>query len=338
MQMDQRDVVGAAMMGLVEPLAPQRQSGPGAAETPGSLDDLPGLEAAGGRDIARRAFGQPCAQRIEAAGVVADEVAIDQVFPQQHMQHRAVQKHIAAGCDLQMQVGELGGLGATGIDHRDEQLRIVAPGILDAPEHDRMRPGRVGAGDQQMVGQRQILITAGHRIRTQRGLVAGHRAGHAQPRVGVDVVGADQRAGELVEDEIIFGEQLARHMEGDRIRAMPGDELGKALGGMVQRGLPAQPLPGLAAPGPQGRMQRPTGRTGAQMQGRTLGAQTARIGRVLGIALHAEDALRIVLDQHATAGAAIAAHRAGLADRVHDALLAPAHRSIHTMPCSTLTA
>ena len=48
-----------------------------------------------------------------------------------------------------------------------------------------------------------------------------------------------------------------------------------------------------------------------QVQGRTLAAQLAEVGRMRGIALDAEDLLVIVFDQHATTHAAIAAGGGG---------------------------
>ena len=56
------------------------------------------------------------------------------------------------------------------------------------------------------------------RVGAERLLVAGDRARHAQPRVGVDVVGADQPLRELVEDVVVLGQELARDVERDAVR------------------------------------------------------------------------------------------------------------------------
>jgi hypothetical protein len=106
---------------------------------------------------------------------------------------------------------------------------------------------RVGAGDQQAVGEGDVLVAAGRRVGAERLLVAGHRRGHAQARVGVDVVGADQALGQLVEDVVVLGQQLPGNVEGDAVRAVRGDDLGKAVGGMVERRVPADALARLAA-------------------------------------------------------------------------------------------
>ena len=37
------------------------------------------------------------------------------------------------------------------------------------------------------VGELDVLVGAGHRVRAERALVARHRRGHAEPRIGVDV-------------------------------------------------------------------------------------------------------------------------------------------------------
>ncbi len=101
-----------------------------------------------------------------------------------------------------------------------------------------MRPRRVAAHDEQAVGVLQVVVAGRRRVGAQRLLVAGHGAAHAQARVGVDVVGADQALGELVEDVVVLGQQLAGHIEADRVRAVVADHLRELAGGVVERGVP----------------------------------------------------------------------------------------------------
>src|SRR3546814_4636117 len=72
-------------------------------------------------------------------------------------------------------------------------------------------------GDQYSVGVIQVFIAGGRRIRPQRQLVCGDGAGHAQARIGIDVIGAHQRPGQLVEDGVVLGQQLTGKIETDGV-------------------------------------------------------------------------------------------------------------------------
>jgi hypothetical protein len=73
--------------------------------------------------------------------------------------------------------------------------------------------------------------------------VAGHARRHAQPGIGVDVGRADEALGELVDDVIVLGQNLAGDIEGDRIRPMLADDFGKTVRDMIERRIPAGFLP-----------------------------------------------------------------------------------------------
>src|SRR5712692_11253726 len=60
-------------------------------------------------------------------------------------------------------------------------------------------------GDQNALREINVLVAGGRGVRAERRLVTRRRRGHAQPRIGVDVIGADEALGELVEDVIILG-------------------------------------------------------------------------------------------------------------------------------------
>ena len=168
---------------------------------------------------ARRVFAHGLLQRLEALGVRADVVEVAQPLPQHHVQHRVVQRDVGAGQDRQVQIRRARGVGAARIDDDDLDRRVALARSLDAPEQNRVRTRHVGAGDEQALGALDVLVAGGRRIGAQRHLVAGDRARHAQPRIGVDVVGADQTLGQLVEDVVVLGEELAGNVERDRIRA-----------------------------------------------------------------------------------------------------------------------
>ena len=81
--------------------------------------------------------------------------------------------------------------------------------VFNAAKQNRMRPGRVAADDEDARGLRNVVVTCGRRIGTQGHFVAGHGAAHAQARIAVDVVRAQQPFDQFVEDVIVLGQQLA---------------------------------------------------------------------------------------------------------------------------------
>ena len=167
---------------------------------------------------------------------------VEPAFPQHHVQHAVEERDVAAGLDRQVQVGDGGGLGAARIDDDDLQRRVGAARVLDAAKQDRVRERGVRAGDEERRRVREVVVAARRRVGAERRLVAGDRARHAQARVGVDVVGADQALGELVEDVVVLGQELARDVERDRVGAVRGDRRGEAVGGEVERRVPADRL------------------------------------------------------------------------------------------------
>ena len=72
-----------------------------------------------------------------------------------------------------------------------------------------------------------VVVAGRRRVGAQRELVAGHRAAHAQARVAVDVVGADQALGQLVEDVVVLGQQLAADVEAHGVGAVRLDDAGE---------------------------------------------------------------------------------------------------------------
>ena len=307
MQVDQRAVLGATGRGLVEAHAPQREKGRRLADQCGGAAQVGHIDAAQTRHFARRVVGRQAAQGLEAFGVSVDIGRVVVAVGQQQVQQAVEQRHIGAWGDGQVQVGQLAGVGAPWVDDDDRHLGPRRLGRFQATEQDRMRVGHVAAGDQQAVGLLDILVAAGRGVGTQAALVADHRRAHAQARVAVDVVGADQGAGQLVEGVVVLGQQLAGDVEGHAVRAVLADGLGEHAGGVVEGAVPAAAGTGHALAQAQLGVEGAGVEVAGQVQGRALAAQAAEVGRVAGVALHPEDLLAIVLDQHAAADAAVAA-------------------------------
>ena len=170
------------------------------------------------------------------------EGAIQPALPQHQVQHAVEQHHIGARLDLQKQIRRLGRIGAAHIDHDPLHGRVGTLGIFNAPKQHRVGKRGVGANDEQRLRKLHIVVAVGRGIRAQRLLVAGYRAAHAQARIGVDVVGANQALGQFVEDVIVFGEQLAADVKTHGIRPVVTDHLSEFVGGVLQGHVPRDRL------------------------------------------------------------------------------------------------
>ena len=157
-----------------------------------------------GRVVANRGF-----QLIKATGVRRNPGVVSPAFPQHDMQHAVKQAYISAGLNRQIQIGNFGRVGAARVAKDDFHLRVGRFGVFNTPEKDRVCIRRVAADDENALGVIHVVVAVGRCISPQCLLVASHGTAHAQARVGVYVVGAYQALGQLVEDVIVFGQQLA---------------------------------------------------------------------------------------------------------------------------------
>ena len=223
------------MRGLIQALAVHRKRRDGAAEPPCRLHNVCGVDAAdcGGR--LRRVFAHRCLQRIESLCVSSDECVVAQAFRQHHVQHPVVKRDVSAGQDRQKQIGCRRGIGATRIDHDDFKIGPRRLGRLDATKQNWVRKRRVGTGDEQAMRAVDIGVTGRRRIGTQRHFVTRHRRRHAQARIGIDVVSADQALGEFIEDVIVLGQQLPGNVKRHTVRTVFTNDVRKPRGGMIQR-------------------------------------------------------------------------------------------------------
>ena len=197
------------------------------------------------------------------------------------------QRDVAVRLDGQMQVGDVGGHGAARIDQHDPHLRPLLLGRGDALVEHRMAPGEVRADQHDEVGELQILVAAGHRVRAEGAAMAGDRRGHAQARIGVDIGRADEALHQLVGDVVVFGQQLARDIEGDGVRAVLARSSARTVAATrssaVSQSTRAPPISGWSS-----RSSSPS----VSAKRRALGTQTPEIGRMLGVAANAHLAVR----------------------------------------------
>jgi hypothetical protein len=106
----------------------------------------------------------PLGQGLEAGGVGGDVGGIGQALGQQQVQQAVVQRHVAAGLEGQVQVGQGGRLGAARVGHDPLLLRAGAAGVFEPAHQDGVGPGQVAAGDEDRVGVGEVLVAAGRRI------------------------------------------------------------------------------------------------------------------------------------------------------------------------------
>ena len=137
------------------------------------------------------------------------------------------QRDVAVRRDRQMQVGDVGGHRPARIDQHDLHPGPLLLGRGDPLVEHRVAPGEVRADQHDEIGKLEILVAAGHGVGAEGAAMAGDRRGHAQARIGVDVGRADEPLHQLVGDVVVLGQQLARDVEGDGIRAVLGDRLAR---------------------------------------------------------------------------------------------------------------
>ena len=148
-------------------------------------------------------------------------------------------------------------------------------------------------------------VRAGRAVGAQRLLVTRSRAGHAQPRIGIDIAAADKAFHQLIGGVVILGENLPGNINGNRIRAVFIDHPLELTGDFVQRRIPACPLSGDLW------IQQPIFKTDRVTQCRTFGTQPAKIGRMRRISGNGYRTVGLRRRQNATADTTIRTSCAG---------------------------
>jgi hypothetical protein len=226
-----------------------------------------------------------------------------------------------------------GGGGAARVHH--DQLGAGRRDALHHPqEEDGVAVGHVGADDEEQVGVVEVPVGAGRPVRPQRQLVAGAGAGHAQPGVGLDLVGPQVSLGQFVRQVLGFQAHLPGDVQGDRVGAVLVHDAAQAAGGLGDGGVQGRGLGLLAAGGPDQGGGQAAGRGQQVGGGRALGAQPASVRRVLLVAARAQHGAPPVGAPPDVEDQA-AAHPAVGADRPHlrRAVVHRARRGHGRLPC-----
>ncbi len=264
--------------GLVDALRVEAHRSLGVGEPLVELFQLAGRQSAG---LCRRCQIAGAAERcLKAFGVLRDEVLVQATAGMQEVQQACEDEAVRAGPDCQVQVGAVAAGGATRIDHHNAHLWSQCTGRHDSLVEHRVGPGSVGANQDQQVTALQILVAAGHSVGSKGALVGGHRGGHAQPRIGVDISRANEALHQFIGHVVVLGQQLPGQVEGHCVRTVLLDHAGEAGSHGVQGGVPVRAaLADL-------RVQQPAVLTQGLMQRRSLDAKATQIGRMLRIPLN----------------------------------------------------
>ena len=152
------------------------------------------------------------------------------------MHDAVVERDVGAGLDLAVDVRVVGDPLAAGVDH--DELRAATARLLEERRRDGVVRGRVRPGEDRDVRVDDIAV--GRRHRTGADTLEQRRDARrvAQACAVVDVVRAEARADELLEEVGLLVGALRGAEPGDRPRAALRVDLLELRGGEVQRLLP----------------------------------------------------------------------------------------------------
>ena len=211
----------------------------------------------------------------QPVGVLGDEIGVDVTTFDQQVQEPVQQGQVGAGFDLQEQVRPFGGRGAARVD--DDQLGAGLHSVRHPQEEDRMAVGHVGADDEKQVGAIEVGVGPGRAVGAQRLLEPGARAGHAQPRVRLDVHRPQEALGQFVGQILRLDGHLAGHVQRDRVGTVVVDDGPQPPSGLGDRVVDRCGHRFLVTRWPQQRRFQPSVVGGHHLGvGGTLGAQTGR--------------------------------------------------------------
>src|SRR5690606_34724527 len=156
-------------------------------------------------------------------------------------------RDVGAGLERQvmrrLDVGRADEVDPARVDH--DQLGALAQAALHAAGEDRVGVGRVGADHHHHVGVHDRIEVLRAGAGAERGLqaVAGRRV--ADARAGIDVVGAEAGADQLLHEEGFLVGAAARGDTAEGAGAVLGLDLVQLVGGVGERLVPADFAPRL---------------------------------------------------------------------------------------------
>ena len=98
-----------------------------------------------------------------------------------------------------------------------------------------MRPGGVRAHQHHQIAVFHVLIAARHHVGAKGALISGHRRGHTEPGIGIDIGGADKSLHQFIRRVVVLGEQLSGGVKRHRLRPVLLNDLPQPATGNRQR-------------------------------------------------------------------------------------------------------
>ena len=81
-----------------------------------------------------------------------------------------------------------------------------------------MTPRRIRTGNQQTIGGLDVVIAHRYRVLAKRLFLRHHGRAHAQARIGINIIATDKAFHQLIDDVILFGQQLPRDIKTHTVR------------------------------------------------------------------------------------------------------------------------
>ena len=194
-------------------------------------------------------------------------------------------------------------LGDARVD--DDQRRV---GIrTQAPAQNRVVLRDVGADEDDHVGLFEVFIRAGRTVAAERTLVAGHRGGHAQRGVAVDVGRTDAELHQLAERVELLRHELTGADDAHRARPVLRLRLAKLRRHRREGFVPADAAELTVAL--EQRVTRAVVGDDGVMLREPLRAEHAAVDRMIRVAAHRHRAVALDADEHPASHRAVAARR-----------------------------
>ncbi len=186
-------------------------------------------------------------------------------------------RHVALGLELHIAVGVGGRSGSTSAQIDQLHSLATAPSVDEAREQHWVHLSGVVSPENDRVGVVEVVVAARWLVDTVGADESRHRRGHAEPRVGVDVVDPETTLGELL-CGVAFGDSPLTAA----VIAKPLGMCADSLGGDIERLVPGDRDLHVAAP-EQG-LGQPVASIEREPDVITLDAEQAAVDRCLTIA------------------------------------------------------
>ena len=233
-------------------------------------------------------------------------------------------REVGVGREDNLDVGALGGAVREGAEVEHAVLGRAQALVDDPRPQHRMHLGHVRAPEHDRVGELDVVVAAGGLVDAEGLHEGGHRGGHAVPRVGIEIVGAPARLGELHRRVPLLDQVLAGAHDGDAgrpeimVHALPL-VLHHVEGGLPVHRDEVARLVELAVLHAQERAREPVRAVLDLGQRVSLDAEQAAVDRARRIALHRD---------HAPIGGGDLDAAAHAAEPAHPAVPSPAARLV----------